>query len=233
MKNILGVLSGMGPMAGALFYKKITEMTVADRDQDHLNIILISNAQIPDRSAAILSGDDAPGRALHDDCKTLESLGCKAICATCNTAHYFLHQFDDLSIPIISMVRETAKEMGRLYRGKKIALLATNGTIEVGLYQEALRHEGVEPYICSEEGRKATMHLIYDCIKGGKPADKESLALIDEEIRAAGCAGALLACTELSVIKDEEKLDDYYTDPMEVLVARAIEFMGKEVKRPE
>ncbi|NMA93707.1 MAG: amino acid racemase [Clostridiales bacterium] len=233
MKNILGVLGGMGPMAGALFYKMITEMTVAERDQDHLNMIIISDVQIPDRSTAILNGDDEPGRALHKNCKILESLGCKAICATCNTAHYFLHQFEDLSIPIISMVKETAKEMGRLHRGEKIALLATNGTIKVGLYQEALKAEGVEPYICSEEGRKATMHLIYDCIKGGKPADKESLAFIDKEIKDAGCAGALLACTELSVIKDEEKLDDFYTDPMEVLAARVIEFMGKEVSRPE
>ena len=223
----------MGPMAGALFYKMITEMTVAERDKDHLNMIIISDVQIPDRSTAILNGDDEPGRALHKNCKILESLGCKAICATCNTAHYFLHQFEDLSIPIISMVKETAKEMGRLHRGEKIALLATNGTIKVGLYQEALKAEGVEPYICSEEGRKATMHLIYDCIKGGKPADKESLAFIDKEIKDAGCAGALLACTELSVIKDEEKLDDFYTDPMEVLAARVIEFMGKEVSRPE
>ena len=223
----------MGPMAGALFYKMITEMTVAERDQDHLNMIIISDVQIPDRSTAILNGDDEPGRALHKNCKILESLGCKAICATCNTAHYFLHQFEDLSIPIISMVKETAKEMGRLHRGEKIALLATNGTIKVGLYQEALKAVGVEPYICSEEGRKATMHLIYDCIKGGKPADKESLAFIDKEIKDAGCAGALLACTELSVIKDEEKLDDFYTDPMEVLAARVIEFMGKEVSRPE
>ncbi len=220
-------------MAAAFFYKMVTEMTVAERDQDHLNMIIISQVQIPDRSAAILSGDEEPGRALHKNCKILESLGCKAICATCNTAHYFLHQFDDLSIPIISMVRETAKEMGKNHRGEKIALLATDGTIKVGLYQKALIEEGVEPYICSEEGRRATMRLIYDCIKGGKAADKESLAAIDKEIKEAGCVGALLGCTELSVIKTEENLDSYYTDPMEVLAARVIEFMGKEVKKPE
>ena len=225
----------MGPMASALFYKMITEKTDAAKDQDHINMILLSNASTPDRTGAILSGDESLRKAaydsLHKDCKTLEGLGCKAICVTCNTAHYFVHQFDDLSIPVISMIRETAKEMGKLHKGDRIAILATNGTIDSGLYQGALEENGVIPYICSDENRAATMHLIYDCIKSGKPADKEALAAIDKEVKAAGCAGALLACTELSVIKADEKLDDFYTDPMEVMAERAIEFMGKKVNK--
>ena len=116
MKNILGVLGGMGPMASALFYKMITEKTAAEKDQDHINIVLLSDASTPDRTAAMLSDDFAKWQAawdsLHEDCRTLESLGCKAICCTCNTAHYYLHQCDDLGIPVISMIRETAKKMG-------------------------------------------------------------------------------------------------------------------------
>ena len=222
-------------MASALFYQMITEKTEADKDQEHINIVLLSDASTPDRTGAILSGDDAQKQAafdsLHRDCKTLESLGCKAICVTCNTAHYFVHQIDDLSIPVISMIRETAKAMGKAHKGERIAILATNGTIETQLYQDALRENGVIPYVCGEENRAATMHLIYDCIKSGKPADKDALAAIDKEVKAAGCAGALLACTELSVIKVDEKLDDFYTDPMEVMAERAIEFMGKKVRK--
>ena len=68
-----------------------------------------------------------------------------------------------------------------------------------------------------------------ECL-AGLPADRAAWAAVDAEIKAAGCRGALLACTELSVIKAEEHLDDYYTDPMEVMAERAIEFMGKQVK---
>lgn len=231
MENILGVLGGMGPMASALFYKMITDKTVAAKDQDHINMIILSDASTPDRTEGILSGKgEAAYKSLHDDCKTLESLNVKAICVTCNTAHYYVHQFSDLKVPVISMIREAAKEMGRRCRGKRVAILATDGTIEAGLYQEALREQGVIPYVCGAEGRKATMSLIYDCIKSGKPADKELLAAVDKEIREAGCAGALMACTELSVIKADENLDDFYIDPMEVMAERAIEFMGKQVK---
>ena len=214
MKNVLGVLGGMGPMASALFYKMITEKTAAEKDQDHINIILLSDASTPDRTAAILSDDFAQWQAawdsLHEDCRTLESLGCKAICCTCNTAHYYLHQFDDLGIPVISMIRETAKKMGAEHPGEKVAILATDGTIKTGLYQKELEKEGVVPYTLF--------------------ADKTALAAVDAEVKAAGCKAALLACTELSVIKADEHLDDFYVDPMEVMAERAIEFMGKQVK---
>ena len=234
MKNDLGVLGGMGPMASALFYKMITEKTAAEKDQDHINIVLLSDASTPDRTAAILSDDFSKWQAawdsLHEDCRTLESLGCKAICCTCNTAHYYLHQFDDLSIPIISMIRETAKEMGRRCPGGKVAILATDGTIKTGLYQKELEKESIEPYTCTPKNQANVMHLIYDCIKAGLPADRVALAAIDAEVKAAGCKAALLACTELSVIKADEHLDDFYVDPMEVMAERAIEFMGKQVK---
>lgn len=235
MKEYLGILGGMGPMASALFYKMVTEKTAAEKDQDHINILLLSDAETPDRTAAILSDDFSKWQAawdsLHEDCLTLQNLGCKAICTTCNTAHYYLHQFDDLKIPIISMIRETAKEMGRLHKGEKVAVLATDGTIQTGLYQKELEKCGVEPYICTPDTQKLVMHLIYGCIKAGLPADKEALAAVDAEVKAVGCKGALLACTELSVIKADEHLDDFYTDPMEVMAERAIEFMGKQVKK--
>ena len=41
----------------------------------------------------------------------------------------------------------------------------------------------------------------------------------------------LLACTELPLLVDEGFFADrfFYTDPMEIMAVRAIEFMGKEV----
>jgi aspartate racemase len=111
-----------------------------------------------------------------------------------------------------------------------VAILATDGTIQTGLYQNALREEGVSPYIVSPKSQELVMHLIYDCVKNGKPADREALLYIDRELKDSGCSGALLACTELSVIKTEVGLDSFYTDPMEVLAVRAIEFMGKKVR---
>lgn len=232
MENMLGVLGGMGPLASQLFYKMITEKTAAEKDQDHINMMILNHATMPDRTEAILSGDTKKTyELLLEDCKVLESAGCKAIVITCNTAHYFVHQFENaVGIPILSMIRESAKEMGRLHKGCSVGILATDGTIQTKLYQEALEQEGITPYLVSPKSQELTMHLIYDCIKNGKPADRNALSYIDNELKSSGCCGALLACTELSVIKSQEALDSFYADPMEILAERAIEFMGKKVR---
>ena len=52
----------------------------------------------------------------------------------------------------------------------------------------------------------------------------------EEEYRKAGCKTVLLACTELSVIKADEGLDDWFMDPMETLARKVIECAGKEYK---
>ena len=54
MPKLLGVLGGMGALATADFMRKLTELTPAARDQDHIPVLVYSNPQVPDRSTAIM-----------------------------------------------------------------------------------------------------------------------------------------------------------------------------------
>ena len=54
MKKTIGILGGMGPLATADLFRKITLLTKASCDNDHIRVYIDSNAQIPDRTAAIL-----------------------------------------------------------------------------------------------------------------------------------------------------------------------------------
>ena len=51
MKNAVGVIGGLGAMAGAYYLKRVFEFTDVDKDQDHINIMLYSHATIVDRTA--------------------------------------------------------------------------------------------------------------------------------------------------------------------------------------
>lgn len=233
MRDKLGVMGGMGPLASQLFYKMITERTAAEKDQDHINMLILSDAQMPDRTAAILSGDEGEVSRVKErvlsDAKLLEENDCRAIAITCNTAHYFADMIaSELSIPILHMIRETAAETAKTCKGEKAGILATDGTVRTGLYQKALEKEGVVPYIPTPETQKRVMYEIYDCVKSGRPADRKVWQKIEEELLQAGCRRALLACTELSCIREQEGLGEFYIDPMEVLALRCIAFMGKE-----
>lgn len=233
MEGALGVLGGMGPLASQLFYEMVTEMTDAACDQEHIDMMILSHATMPDRTEAILSGDT---KAVCDlflkDCRMLEQAGCKAIVAACNTAHYFLHRIEpDLRIPLISMVRATADAVAAESDKSRIAILSTEGTIQTGLYQEALAARELEAWVPDAGTQTLVTHLIYDCVKANAPADRQALARLDEAVRAAGCRRALLACTELSVIARDNGLGDFYVDPMQVLAGQAILFMGKQARR--
>ena len=112
MEHPIGSIGGMGPMASQLFYKMVTEHTAAERDQDHIDLILLSDASMPDRTGAILSGQyEGPEEQLLADARLLETCGCAAIAITCNTAHFFADRIAGrVGIPILHMIRETAAE---------------------------------------------------------------------------------------------------------------------------
>lgn len=230
MEKRIGIIGGMGPMASQLFYKMVTEHTVAAKDQDHVRLIVLSDSGMPDRTGAILSGEIEEVKArMLADAKLLENAGCSALCVTCNTAHFFVDLIkNEVGVPFIHMIDETSKKMAEKFPGGTIGIMATDGTIKTELYQKALKKYGLTPFKPSAEVQKLVMHEIYDCIKAGKPYDADAWQKIEKEFKDNNCDSVLLACTELSVIKADENLSDWYTDPMMVLCEKVIEFAGKE-----
>ena len=174
MKDAIGVIGGMGPLASQLFYKMITEHTAAECDQDHVPLLILSDVTMPDRTGAILDGKyDAPYNRLMEDAKFLEEYGCTAVVVTCNTAHFFMDMIEhELRIPFISMIRESAKEVAGLHPGSVVAVLATDGTVKAGLYQRALEAEDLIPWVPDADIQKEVMYQIYDRIKKGLQCDK-------------------------------------------------------------
>ena len=235
---MLGIIGGMGPMASAAFYDMISSKTDASCDQENLNLILLSHAAMPDRTRAILSKDEAQIEAvrskLYADAIFLQNAGCTAIAVTCNTAHYFVNMIEDeLDIPFIHLIRETAEAVAIEFGAKKVAVLATDGTIETRLYQDELSKRGVIAFTPKAEVQALVMHEIYECIKSGKPADEEIWEKIEEYVKAEGCEAAVLACTELSVVRKELSLGSFYFDPMDIMAERCLDFYEKrgEIKK--
>lgn len=235
---MLGIIGGMGPMASAVFYDMISSKTDASCDQENLNLILLSHAGMPDRTRAILSKDEAQieevRSKLYADAIFLQNAGCTAIAVTCNTAHYFVNMIEDeLDIPFIHLIRETAEAVASEFGARKVAVLATDGTIETRLYQDELSKRGVIAFTPKAEVQALVMHEIYECIKSGKPADEEIWQKIEEYVKAEGCEAAILACTELSVVRKELSLGSFYFDPMDIMAERCLDFYEKrgEIKK--
>ncbi len=233
MKKTIGILGGMGPLATADLYRKIIERTRADRDNEHIRVYIDGNAAIPDRTAAILHGGEDPVPEMLSALRHLEACGADCIIMPCNTAHYFLPRLrEQTALPILDMQRITAAVCRERFPGKTAAILATDGTVQSGLYDRALDAEGVRWIHPGEYEQKTLMHLIYDVVKASRPMEpeKEHWDAILDTLRGQGADLFILGCTELPVLAGVLPSEGPFLDPTDELAKAAIRFCGYEVK---
>lgn len=229
MKKKLGVIGGMGPEATSYYFEELVAHTQAEKDQDHIDTIILNHATLPDRTNAILTGNIE--ELLSDfikDAQLLEELGVSHIAIPCNTSHYLYDATQKkVSIPIIHMVRETVQYAVEHFNNvQKIGILATNGTIQSGVYRKECQVLGVEVVEPSAENQKEVMSLIYDDIKKGQPGDPNKFQKAYEDLMEAGSDVVILACTELSVFKKNHPVAENCLDAMDVLVKESITRSG-------
>lgn len=226
-KGKLGVIGGMGPQATLQFCQRIIDLTAAHSDQEHLPMLILNDTEMPDRTAALLSGDPAPVTArLLANARVLESWGATAIAITCNTAHAFLPAIEkELPVPVVNMVTETAAAVEAL-GCKRVGILGTDGTLRTGIYHRALEERGIRAVSPPPGAQEQVMDIIYGEIKKGLPGSEEKFAAADRALRELGCERIVLACTEMSTYKDWHGLDGFYVDAMDVLARRCVERCG-------
>lgn len=224
-KKKLGVIGGLGPAASCFYYNGVIEHTMASCDQDHLDMIILSHATMPDRTEAIVSGNDEELiRLLQEDVKTLEKLGAANIAIPCNTSHYYYEQMQSVTkVPIIHMVRESVAYAAKHYKNvRTIGIMGTDGTINTGIYDRECEALGITPVHPSPDRQKEVMHIIYNEIKSGKHGSEALFNDVMDGFKAMGCDVVILACTELSVYKKYHQVPDFCMDAMDVLIRESI-----------
>lgn len=230
-QKVLGVIGGLGPMATAYFMELIIQMTQADTDQQHLPMIIYNMPTIPDRTAYILDNTkDNPLPMMSTIGQALQQQKVCCIAIPCITAHYFMEKLEqNISVPMINGVRETVaylKERGI----RKVGIMATDGTVRSGIFHRELEKQGLEPIVPDEKAQIDVMHLIFENVKAGKPAEMARFHAVRENLQQKGAQAIILGCTELSLIKKDEQIGAGFIDAMEVLAKQAVLSCGKPVK---
>lgn len=230
----LGVLGGLGPMASAYFLQLITQMSEARTDQEHMEVILHSRPQIPDRTRYILgqSGDN-PVPQMVEAGRGLAAQGAELLAIPCITAHYFQEQLEaEIGVPILNAIGETAvylREAGIA----RVGILATDGTLSSRLFQTCLAEHDIHCITPDEQDQRAVMHLIYDNVKAGRPVEFPLFEALSKRLFDRDAQVILLACTELSLIKRDYALGAGFLDVLEVLARRAVLCCGHLKKEYE
>ena len=223
----LGVIGGMGPLATVSFYERVVLNTLAKCDNEHIDMVVLSHASMPDRTKCIIENKGGEFlEVIKKDFKILEDIGVEAVAIPCNTSHYFFDEFKKFtSLRIINMIEETILEVKR--RGiEKIAVFGTLGTLNSKVYEKYANQHGLLVKEVSPEDKQAVMDIIYDiketnALDGRRFVDILSRYCDDETV-------GIIACTELSLLDIPRDINTI--DALDVLVKRSIELSGAVVK---
>jgi len=225
----IGILGGMGPMATVDLMEKIIRLTPAGTDQEHIPILVDCNTQIPDRTAALLSGGPSPLPQMVRSALRLQMMGAQVLAISCNTAHCFYDRLVPyVDRPALHMIRETAAQARR--QGiQKVGLLATDGTIRTGIYGEHFTRQGIQVVLPDREGQRQVMSLIYQGVKAGD-RNYDTAPFLDalERLARQGAETFVLGCTELPLAFAQYQIPFAALDPTEVLARSAIRAVGRE-----
>lgn len=229
-KKTVGIIGGMGPGATALLFQKLIDYTDAQSDAEHMHILIDNNTQIPDRTTAILNGENTPALCIVESGRKLEQCGAELLLIPCNTSHYFFDYIqENLSIPVINMIAETARVC--LKNGyTKVGVLATTGTCNTHTYTNELMKFGIEAVYPDEEGQEKVMEIIYDQVKAGRKINVQILDQTLKKMVSKGAQAFILGCTELPFAVKNGDFGYHFLDSLDILAKRAVEMAGYPLK---
>ena len=198
-ERVLGVLGGMGPLASAQFILRLTLLTPAESDQDHIPAVLWSDPRVPDRTQAMLAEGEDPLPWLLRGIAGLRRAGCSAIAIPCNTAHgWYEPMLTEAGCPILHIVDAAATELHRQHVVPGvIGVMGTAATLAMRLYQDRLGRLGWDCLVPSDEEMYCLVSPAIALVKANRVAD--SYAPLAEAVRnltARGARAVVLGCTE-------------------------------------
>jgi aspartate racemase len=208
--QVVGILGGMGPAAGADFARLFVSACEVHLRQSGAVICdqafpehWLAQIPVPDRSSAL---DDAglgghqPLEPMLQALGKLAALGASTIALACNTAHAW-HGTLQARFPqleVLHVAREVARDLAR--RGvREAGLMATAGTYRAGLYQQAFEREGLRCHLPSAPEREQLMCGIYAGVKAGDLQLAQGCFAEVAKVMASrfGLSVIVMGCTEI------------------------------------
>ena len=219
-KRRIGILGGMGPEATVLLMSRVIAMTAAADDSDHVPLLVDNNTQVPSRIKALIekTGED-PGPVLVEMARRLEAAGVAALAMPCNTAHHYASRIQAaVSVPFLDMIELSAEAVraSRKSRGRRIGILASPAVRITGIFDRAFAARGLEAVYPTDQD--ALLACIRAVKTNGAHAEARSLLKTAAlELHGELADALLVACSELSIVKDVIPSDLATVDTIDVL----------------
>ncbi len=224
--RILGVLGGMGPLASAYFMMRLTQLTPASREEEHVPAVLWSDPRVPNRLRAQEGTGPSPLPWLVHGLEKLAQAGCGAVAIPCNTAHGWIDGMRAASpIPILHIIDAAAEGLRQQgVASGRVGVLATEATLAMRLYQDWLERLGWSVIQPTGAEMAELVSPSIALVKANQLSDAYGLAAdAARRLRDRGAEAVVLGCTELPLaVGAGPTLDAIVVDTVDALARASI-----------
>ncbi len=249
---MIGIVGGIGPYSGIDLLKKIFDNTLANIDQEHLDVTLLSmSSKIVDRTQFLIGKVKTnPAAAIVEVLLKIENIGATVAGIPCNTAHsekiFNVIQLElekaKSTIKVLNMIDETVLFIASNYPNiTKVGILSTTGTYKSSLYVTSLETKGYEVVVPTQEMQENLIHpAIYHPVYGIKaksspihPQAKDNLLQGISFLKDQGAQSVITGCSEISLAITEPMVNDMIiVDPTNVLARALIHVLDPKKLKP-
>ena len=222
----IGLIGGMSWESTAVYYHLLNQRVRERLGGLYSAKILLHSVEFDEIAALQRAGDwQAAGEILADAARGLERAGADFLLICTNTMHLVADQVRDaVSIPLLHIVPPTAAAI-RDAGLSRVALLGTAFTMQQPFLRELLAAEGLEVMVPEEDDQALIHRVIFEELCCGEIREESRasyLAALDR-LRAAGAEGAILGCTEISLLIGPEHTDLPLFDTTELHARAAVD----------
>lgn len=200
-KFTIGVLGGMGTYATIHLFLQYAEEFKAIKEWDRPRIVIDNRCTMPSRVRAYLYGENVERLVseMAESIKYLIESGCTRIILACNTSHLFLPDIykivPEAENKIINIISNCVEKI-KTDKVEEIYLLASEGTIDSKIYQNALSKNGIK-CVVPDKSEYSLLRECIEAVKQNKYSDNVKKTFLQLINRYDTC---LLGCTELPIL---------------------------------
>lgn len=231
MKTI-GLIGGMSWESTHHYYRLLNQKLQAKRGAHHSIEAILYSVDF-ERIVSLVQKDDWDSitQILIAIAQKIEQAGADFLLLTSNAIHKIFPQIQKaIQIPILHIVDPTAQAIQK-QRGAKIALLGTQVTMEEAFYRKRLQDLfGIETLLPAPKERKELHRIIFEELTLGtlRESSRQTLIQLLQDLQQQGAQGAILGCTELSLLIQQKQSPLPLFDTTELHAQAAIDLALEE-----
>lgn len=214
-KDIIGIVGGMGSYATIDFFRRLVDAFPGEKEWDRPRIIIDNRCTMPSRVKAIIYEEERPEllKQLSESIKLLLDTGATFIVLACNTSHIFIKELYE-SVPeakgrIVNIIECLLNSIigDSRYDGETLYLLATEGTIQSGIFPKVFSKYGLT--IVSP--KKSEYKILRNFIESVKQnlVGIDVIKSFETYVSSISYKNIIIGCTELPIISMQSNIESF------------------------